>query len=338
MSRVLGASLMVFVAATFAGHAAAQPADPVPIQEGMYVPIGGIEQWITIKGADRGNPVVLFLHGGPGGAWSPIADSLFPGWEQDFTLVQWDQRDAGRTFIKNGEAIEPTLTVARMTADGIEVAEFLREHLQRDKIILTGGSWGAVLGVRMAHARPELFHAYVGLAQPTSWQQVVAASYARVREIAEAKGDGQALEALRMLGPPPWESMDESLSFSQVRRPYQAELTTAPDPRFALAPEYAAEVEQNGARNQAFALRYSWGLLSPIDVTALTDFELPVFLIHGEADLTIPPESARAYFETIKAPRKEFYLSPGTGHNPSATILEQQREVLLREVRPLSTR
>ena len=136
---------MAFVAATLAGPALPQRADDCAINEAMYVPIGGIEQWITIKGTDRGNPVVLFLHGGPGGAQSGVADSLFPGWERDFTLVQWDQRDAGRTFIKNGEAVEPTITLERMTDDGIEVAEFLRAHLQKNRIILTGGSWGAVL-------------------------------------------------------------------------------------------------------------------------------------------------------------------------------------------------
>jgi pimeloyl-ACP methyl ester carboxylesterase len=338
MSRLIGVALVAFAAAAFVGQAAPQPADGDPIQEAMYVPIGGIEQWITIKGTDRANPVVLFLHGGPGGAWSPIADSLFPGWEQDFTLVQWDQRDAGRTFVKNGEAVEPTISVERMTADGIEVAEFLQQHLRKSKIILTGGSWGAVLGLRMAHARPDLFHAYAGLAQPTSWQQVVAASYARVKQLAQAKGDAAALEALSTLGPPPWDSADEFMSFSSVRQPYQAGLTTAPDPRFALSGEYAADVQQNGERNRTFAMRYTLALLTPIDLTALTDFDLPIFLIHGEVDLTIPLPVTRAYFETIEAPRKELYVVPGTGHNPSATELEKLREILLTEVRPLAIR
>jgi pimeloyl-ACP methyl ester carboxylesterase len=259
---------------------------------------------------------------------------LFPGWEQELTLVQWDQRDAGMTFVKNGEAVEPTISVERMTADGIEVAELLRKHLQTDKIVLAGGSWGAVLGVRMAHARPELFHAYVGMAQPTSRQQVVAASYARVLAIVQAKKDPAALEALGKLGPPPWNSTDELLAFSRVRQPYQAELATAPDPAFRLASEYA--VQQHGERKQAFAMRYMLALLAPIDVTALTEFAVPVLLIHGEADLTIPLPAARAYFDTIDAPRKQFYVVPGTGHNASGPELEKLREVLLTEVRPLT--
>ena len=72
------------------------------ISEQMFVQIGGIPQWITIKGKDRNNSVVLILHGGPGDALSPYADSMYAGWDKSFTLVQWDQRGAGRTFTKNG--------------------------------------------------------------------------------------------------------------------------------------------------------------------------------------------------------------------------------------------
>jgi pimeloyl-ACP methyl ester carboxylesterase len=117
----------------------------------MYVKIGGIDQWITITGADRRNPAILFLHGGPGDAMSRFAALYFAGWEKDCTLVQCDQRGAGRTYGKNGKSIEPTMTVERMTQDGIEVAEFLKGQLHKSKIILVGGSWGSIQGIRMAH-------------------------------------------------------------------------------------------------------------------------------------------------------------------------------------------
>ena len=79
-----------------------------------FVPIGGIAQWVTIKGARCGNPVLLFLHGGPGNPMSPFADNLYRGWEQDFTLVQWDQRGAGMTYGKSKPAEDAVLTVAQM--------------------------------------------------------------------------------------------------------------------------------------------------------------------------------------------------------------------------------
>src|SRR5882762_8894706 len=102
-----------------------------PVDEEMFVRIGGIDQWITIKGDDRNNPVVLFLHGGPGAAMSPFADAMLGGWEKNFTLVQWDQRGAGRTYGKSGPLIAPTMTIERMVQDGIEVAGYLAKHLNK---------------------------------------------------------------------------------------------------------------------------------------------------------------------------------------------------------------
>src|SRR6266851_1301855 len=129
---------------------------PSSIDEAMYVSIGGIEQWIQIRGEDRANPVLLILHGGPGGSWRHLTP-LFLDWEKQFAIVQWDQRGAGKTLESTGAGIASTMSVDRMAADGIEVAEFLRKHLHKDKVILLGHSWGSILGIRMAKARPDLF-------------------------------------------------------------------------------------------------------------------------------------------------------------------------------------
>src|ERR1700722_8946208 len=135
----------------------------VAADEETYVPIGGTEQWVTVKGEDRKNPVVLILHGGPGAAFSPFDDSTFRQWRRNFTVVQWDQRGAGRTFSHNGgTSIEPTMTIDRMVQDGIEVSEYLKHHLHQKKIVLFGGSWGSLLAVHMVKKRPDLFCAYLG--------------------------------------------------------------------------------------------------------------------------------------------------------------------------------
>lgn len=137
---------------------------PNGIQEGMYVKIGGIDQWIQIRGEDRGNPVILFVHGGPGASTIPISSSWQP-WEKYFTVVQWDQRGAGRTLRMTGESIAATMTLAQMTEDGVEVAEYLRAHLHKDRIVLIGHSWGSFLGIHIVKQRPDLFYAYVGTGQ-----------------------------------------------------------------------------------------------------------------------------------------------------------------------------
>ncbi len=127
------------------------------IDEAMFVRISDIDQWITIRGRDRDNPVLLILHGGPGGATSTFAGNTL-NWEADFTLVQWDQHGAGKTFGKSGR-VGTDIAIERMAQDGLEVAGNVRRHLHKPRIILMGVSWGTILGVHMAKRRPDLFYA-----------------------------------------------------------------------------------------------------------------------------------------------------------------------------------
>ena len=317
---------------------------PERVKEEMFVRIGGIDQWITIKGEDRNNPVVLFLHGGPGDALSPIADAWFGGWERDFTLVQWDQRGAGRTYGRSGPSIEPTMTIERMVQDGIEVAEFLAKHLNKKKVIITGVSWGSILGIYMAHARPDLFYAYIGEAQIVNMRKNQSASYKHVLELARAVGDQQAITELVKIGSMPWDS-DQIPKWHVYRKwelAYQAMRVTAPSPPDKISAAYASPEERaqyeaaddfSGAHFFGLALS---GPLEDIDLPSLgTNFAIPIFILQGQEDLTALPELAKAYFDSIRAPRKKFYLVPGTGHEPSAPQLDLTRKVLTDQVRPL---
>ncbi|HVF16516.1 MAG TPA: alpha/beta fold hydrolase, partial [Steroidobacteraceae bacterium] len=114
------------------------------IQEARFVSLGGIDQWITIRGVERDAPVLLWVHGGPADVQSPLV-SVYESWAQRFTLVQWDQRGAGKTFGKNaGPASEVSLD--RIAQDGIELVEYVRQQLRVSKIVLAGHSWGTVVG------------------------------------------------------------------------------------------------------------------------------------------------------------------------------------------------
>jgi pimeloyl-ACP methyl ester carboxylesterase len=344
-------SLVAVLAVSLACHAfpenVAAQATPAPspkgIKEEMFVRVGGVDQWVTIKGDDRNNPVLLFLHGGPGDAWSPFADAMFAGWEKDFTLVQWDQRGAGRTYGKTGPSIEPTMTVERMAQDGIEVAEFLTKHLNKKKIIIEGGSWGSILGIHMALTRPDLFYAFLGSAQLVNMRKNESASYARVLEMARSAGDQQAINALTTIGPPPWDSLRKWPVFAKTRRAYQAKLITAPPAPEKTSPAYTSPEER--AQYEAaedFSFEHFFGLtlsgpLELVDLPALgTDFAIPIYIFQGQEDLAALPELAKAYFDSIKAPRKQFYLVPGTGHEPSATELDMILKVLTEQVKPLA--
>jgi pimeloyl-ACP methyl ester carboxylesterase len=345
--------LVAVVALSLAYHALPQgvaaqalPARaPEPVNEEKFVRIGGIDQWVTIKGDDRKNPVVLFLHGGPGDAMSPFADAMFGGWEKNFTLVQWDQRGAGRTYGKSDPSIAPTMTIECMVQDGIEVAEFLARHLNKKKVIIVGGSWGSILGIYLAHGRPDLFYSYVGMAQLVNMRKNQSASYARVLELARASGDQEAITELSKIGSPPWNS--DSLSkwhvFRKWELAYQAKRVTAPPALGKISPAYASPEERaQWAAADDYSGIHFFGLtlsgpLEDVDLPALgLTFAIPIFVLQGQEDLVALPELAKAYFDSIKAPRKQFYLVAGTGHEPSAPQLDLTLKVLVEQVRPLT--
>ena len=334
---------VIGMAVGFPGTAPAKGSDATPTQlkEEGFVQIGGISQWITIKGDDKRNPVILFLHGGPGDAGSPFAESVFGAWEKDFTLVQWDQRGAGRTYGKTGPSIEATMTIDRMVQDGIEVSEYLTKHLGKKKIILVGGSWGSILGIYMAKQRPDLFYAYIGMAQLVNERAGQAASYARVLQLARAADDQKTVAALEALGPPPWDSLRKWPVFHKALLAYQAKLVTAAPPPIAIDSAYASPAER---AQYDEADDFSWehffgmtmsGPMETVDLPALgTDFAIPIFFVQGQEDINALPELAKAYLDTIKAPQKQFISVPGTGHEDSVESLKVTLELLRKQVRP----
>jgi len=290
------------------------------IDEGRYVTIGGIEQWITIRGEDRRNPVLLFLHGGPGDATNPWGYAAFRSWLKTFTVVQWDQRGTGRTLGKSGPSVAPTITIDRMTQDGIELAEMLRRTLQKDKIVLVGHSWGSILGVMMAKARPDLFSAFVGTGQLGDPQRNYAAAYDALLEHATRVGEARAVRELKDVGPPPYA---DGRGYG-VQRKWSnlfegADFFIASMVGLALdAPDYRPHDIKDWFDGQVLSaerLVPQTSATSALTAKALGgDFAVPVFVFQGAEDFTTPTGLARAFVQSIRAPRKAFVAIPDGGH------------------------
>ena len=314
------------------------------VHEEKFVSLGAIEQWVTIKGEDCANPVILFLHGGPGNTLTPYADSIYGDWEKTFTLVQWDQRGAGRTFGRNAPAAGSTLTIERMAEDGVQLAEYLTQRLGKKKIILTGGSWSSILGVHMVKSRPDLFHAYLGVAQIASYRENQTASYSKVVALARAAGDETTVSALEALGAPPWTDPRNSGILRRATRAYEKKASTpAPASWWVASRDYdtpqmrADYLEGEDWSYLQFVGRKGDGMFSKVDLAALgMDFKIPVFLIQGSEDLVATPDVAKRYFDGITAPQKEFVLVPNAGHDPNLAMIETQYEILQQRIRPLT--
>lgn len=196
--------------------AASQLTPPGAIYEHKAIKIGGIDQWITIRGNKPENPILLFIHGGPGSPMMPESWTFQRPWEDYFTVVQWDQRGAGKTFSAAHRKVDKTLTIDRMQADAEELIDWLRHTYGKDKIFVMGHSWGSVLGLRIAQHRPEALFAYIGVGQVINLQRNEAVSYELTLARAEAVGNAEAVRQLKAMAPYP--NPDGSLTVAQLKR------------------------------------------------------------------------------------------------------------------------
>jgi len=312
---------------------------PKGIDESTYVTLGGIEQWVTVRGEDRDNPVLLFLHGGPGDVTNPWSFMLFAPWEKHFTVVQWDERGAGRTLRKNGPGIAPTITIDRMVQDGIELADYLRKRLHKEKIIFVGHSFGSILGVKMARAKPEFFYAYVGTGQVSdSPVKNYAATYEALLKKAKALGDPRAIEELNRIGPPPYSSGEGyrvqwkwANAFEGANAFIYGTLGLA-----LVAPGYSVQDINDSGDGQMLSAERLVPQTQSIGPAELgLEFSIPVFVFQGEEDFTTSTALARHYVGSVKAPRKEFVAIKG-GHFAVFMHSDQFLQELLTRVRPLA--
>jgi pimeloyl-ACP methyl ester carboxylesterase len=327
------------------GEALMQITSPAGIDDALFVDLGGAQQWVTIRGRDRKNPVVLVLHGGPGTAMTGLVPSFVP-WERDFTVVQWDQPGAGRTFRAAGRRLSPNLAIETMAQEGVALAEWLRRRLDKDKLILLGWSWGSILGVHMIKARPNLFAAYVGTGQVVAVQEGDAVSYASVLAKARERGDAAAVADLEAIGAPPYHALTQLTTQRKWASRY--ELGRSLEAAFVLPRLFAPRTTLADLYDLAAATlastRHFMGadLTGPetqIDLRRLgLDFAPPVFVVQGAVDDFAPPALSRAWVDSISAPHKAFVTIENAGHFAMTEHSEEFLKILREQVRPLATR
>ncbi|HEY0650363.1 alpha/beta hydrolase [Phenylobacterium sp.] len=315
---------------------------PNAIDEAGFVRIGGIDQWVSIRGEDRRNPVLVVLHGGPGAAFQVITYEAMRPWERDFTIVQWDQRGAGRTFGRNGAKGSGELSIDRMADDGVEVVRHALARTGQEKAIVLGASWGSILGVQIARRSPELLHAYIGAGQVVDMQANEAVGYDGLMARLKVRGEIKAADKLAAIGPPPYASLSVLLKARQIlmahppaserglyRRALIAGLS-APKTRLADLRDWFAA--------QSFSIGRLYGpMMAYSDCTPAPQMPVPVVIVQGDEDIQTPTSLARAYFDSLQAPSKAFVIIPGGGHSAVFAMPDEFRKVLLKDVRPLAT-
>ncbi len=312
---------------------------PNGIEQASFLRIGGIDQWVQIRGENRDNPVILFVHGGPGNSETPLS-SLFRPWEKYFTVVMWDQRCAGKTFTQGGPESCKNLSIASAAHDGEALADYLRHRLHKDKIALLGHSWGTMVGVRMVKDRPDLFSAYIGTGQAVSIAQKEPEIYARTMTRLRAAHDEDGMAELRKAGPPPYRSFRELLVERDLSAktdiPSERDLMFTLIPVGAFAPGWSLWDVYEYFKAPDYAEQATYDADASYDARDLgPKFAMPVFIIEGADDNITPADLAKSYFDSLAAPHKQFILIPDAGHSAVLTRPDVFLHILLTQVRPL---
>lgn len=304
------------------------------ITEGRFVRIGGIEQWIQIRGEDRKNPVLLIVsgHGLSMSAFTPLLRS----WEQHFTVVQWDRRGTGKTMSRSGKAGSETWTLDLLTEDGLRVVRFLCQHLRQEKVILVGHSQGTAIALSMVKQWPDLFHAYVGTGQIVDMQRNEALSYETAIEHARTANDAKALKGLERIGAPPYLQVKTWLVKQRWSMNAASEMAVWQSlfPRMVLsAPCYSLRDVYYAFTGVLFMSQKFYNDYMAFDARSLGAFETPFFIFQGDSDVLTPTALAQEYLATVVAPVKALALLKGGGHMALLTQPEQFLQSLLMHVR-----
>jgi pimeloyl-ACP methyl ester carboxylesterase len=319
---------------------------PHGVQELKTIDVNGTRQWISVRGNDTRNPVLLFIHGGPASPDMPLSYTFQQPWEDFFTVVQWDQRGAGKTYRANDpKAIAAGMTVEQMTNDATAVVQYLRKTYGKRKIFVIGHSWGSILGLNLAHQHPELLYAYIGVGQMIDMRRNEAEVFRFAMSEARKRHDQKAIDALTALGTYPnpsrpvtlqeigvvrqWSSAYGGLAFNRDGFNYDADA-------WQLAPEYDDQDIDAIGKGSTFSLEHLLPRLMPYRFDDSMAFDCPIFLFEGRHDETVPSSIAAGWFKTIKAPAKKLVWFEDSAH----MVMQEQPgrflDHLVHDVRPLA--
>lgn len=307
-----------------------------PIDKKERILIGGVKQAIHIWGSNRENPVILFLHGGPGipnrhGMAKAHMDLL-----DDFTIVAWDQRGTGGSYF----GCDPkSLTLEQLVSDCGEVIDHLCQTLGKEKVFLLGGSWGTELGTFVCQKYPEKIAGYIGYGQVVNGIENEAVSYAYTLAEAEKAGCAEDIEELKKIGPPvdgQYKPVFEGLMAQRRLLKKYGGHSTKSGGYFSgtvlpilKSPELSFRDKIGTAKGYKVCLKNMWPTIVKYDF--LKDnhtFRMPYYIFQGRKDQNTPASLIQAFYDVIEAPDKDLVWFENSAHGPLGEEPEKFKKLM----------
>jgi pimeloyl-ACP methyl ester carboxylesterase len=297
-----------------------QRGEPLPgsVAEIGYLRLGGLEQWVMMRGESLANPPLILLHGGPGMSETGFFRRFNAPLEKSFTVVYWDQRGAGKSFDR--KIPRASMTVEQLIADLDELVDAVCKRVGQHKVAIFGHSWGSALGVLYAARFPDKVAAYAGSGQIGDWQAGEALSYAFVLAEAQRLANRKALKELRAIGPPPHSAgslWTQRMWLNRIEGHLSARSMWDLARIFLGGPESSVFDLPNMVRGFRFSIDVMWAEVSRLNLLQLAPaLRMPVFFFLGRHDHWVPPETSVAYLDALTAPSKTLVWFEASGHEP----------------------
>jgi pimeloyl-ACP methyl ester carboxylesterase len=311
---------------------------PGSISEKTHVTINGVEQGMFIKGRDADNPVLLYLHGGMPDYF--LTEHYPTGLDEYFTVVWWEQRGSGLSY---GPNIPPeNVNPDQLVSDTLAVTDYLRTRFGQPAIYLMGHSGGTFVGIQAAARAPELYRAYIGVAQMSNQLESEQLAYAYMLQRFKDGGNAKMVRALE--GAPVTDAVplpDAYLSVRDVAM-HSLGIGTTRDMTSIVTGlllrslenrEYTLREKIGLWRGKIFSGRRLWNTQLSTDLTRrVTRLEIPVYFLHGVHDYTVSYPLAKTYYKHLDAPLKGFYTFTRSAHSPLFEEPQRMREIMQADV------
>jgi pimeloyl-ACP methyl ester carboxylesterase len=311
---------------------------PGSIAQASYLPIGGIDQWVMLRGENVANPVLVLLHGGPGFPETNLFRHFNSSLEKTFTVVYWEQRGAGKSFAS--DLPESEMTIERFVRDLDALVDRVCTRLNKRRVVILGHSWGSALGTLYAARHPAKVSAYVGTGQIGDLQASELSSYAFVLGEAERRGNRRALKQLRAIGKPPYTSKTIGVERRWLMRfvgLMRGKTIWQVFRALRGAPEASLLHVPNVMRGAMFSLRTMWSELSRLNLeVSVPELNMPVFFFLGRHDHQVAAETSVAYFDKLVAPAKQLVWFEESAHMPPFEEAHKFNEAMIELVAPVS--
>lgn len=314
------------------------------ISERVFVNIGGVKQGMFIRGRDVKNPVLLFVHGGPSFPEYFLVDRYPAGLEDHFTVCYWEQRGGGLSYTP--QVTPESMTLEQLASDAIEVTNYLRNRFSKEKIYIMAHSGGTAFAIRAIAGFPQLFYAYIGIAQITNQAESEKLAYKYMIDQYSASGNSKMLAEFRKY--PILEDNSFVLPFfnSILRDKSMHELGigTMHEMRSILKdiflPVWTCRAYTIKEKFNIWVSKFSFinktrlreQVINSDIPTMIPRLDLPVYFLSGKYDLTVNNNLVREYLKELESPVKGFYIFEKSAHSPLFEEPARLKEILIKDV------